>query len=143
MKKLLQFCVLLFSMSSFSQTIGLQTFASGFSSPVAIVNAGDSRLFVVQRGGLIRILNSNGTINATPFLTLTSTHYCRRRTRLVGTWLFIRDYASRMVFFYVNYTRAGDGATVIARYTVSDSTDANTLQMHASGRNTVDHCAAF
>src|SRR5690606_22856180 len=72
MKRILQLCVLLFASSVFSQTIGLQTFASGFSSPVAIVNAGDERLFVVQKGGLIRILNPNGTINTTPFLSLTT-----------------------------------------------------------------------
>ncbi len=123
MKKLLQFCVLLFSMSSFSQTIGLQTFASGFSSPVAIVNAGDSRLFVVQRGGLIRILNSNGTINATPFLTLTSSTIISGGERGLLGLAFHPNYASNG-FFYINYTRAGDGATVIARYSVS-TTDAN------------------
>ncbi len=119
MKKLLQFCVLLFSMSSFSQTIGLQTFATGFSSPVAIVNAGDSRLFVVQRGGLIRILNSNGTINTTPFLSLTSIITAGGERGLLGL-AFHPDYATNGRF-YVNYTRSGDGATVIAKYTVSDS----------------------
>jgi glucose/arabinose dehydrogenase len=126
MKKLLQFCVLLFTMSSFSQTIGLQTFATGFSSPVAIVNAGDSRLFVVQRGGLIRILNSTGTINATPFLTLTSSTIISGGERGLLGLAFHPNYATNGRF-YVNYTRSGDGATVIAKYTVStiDSNVAN------------------
>lgn len=119
MKKILQFCILLFATASFSQTVGLQTFASGFSSPVAIVNAGDERLFVVQRGGLIRIVNPNGTINSTPFLTLTSSIVSGGERGLLGL-AFHPDYATNGRF-YVNYTRSGDGATVIAKYTVSDS----------------------
>lgn len=119
MKKLLQLCVLLFASSVFSQTIGLQTFASGFSSPVAIVNAGDERLFVVQRGGLIRIVNANGTINTTPFLSLSSIITAGGERGLLGL-AFHPDYATNGRF-YVNYTRSGDGATVIAKYTVSES----------------------
>lgn len=122
MKKLLQLCVLLFASSVFSQTIGLQTFASGFSSPVAIVNAGDERLFVVQRGGLIRIVNPNGTINTTPFLSLSSIITAGGERGLLGL-AFHPDYATNGRF-YVNYTRSGDGATVIAKYTVS-TTDPN------------------
>jgi len=122
MKRILQLCVLLFASSVFSQTIGLQTFASGFSSPVAIVNAGDDRLFVVQKGGLIRILNPNGTINTTPFLSLTTIITAGGERGLLGL-AFHPDYATNGRF-YVNYTRSGDGATVIAKYTVSD-TDEN------------------
>jgi len=72
MKKfILLFTCFLFS-KSFAQTIGLQSFASGFSSPVEIIHPpNDARLFIVQKGGLIRIVNPNGTINATPFLTVT------------------------------------------------------------------------
>jgi glucose/arabinose dehydrogenase len=119
MKKILQLCVFLFASSVFSQTIALQTFASGFSSPVAIVNAGDERLFVVQRGGLIRIVNANGTINATPFLSLSSIIVAGGERGLLGL-AFHPDYETNGRF-YVNYTRSGDGATVIARYNVSDS----------------------
>jgi glucose/arabinose dehydrogenase len=122
MKKILQLCVLLFASSVFSQTIGLQTFASGFSSPVSIVNAGDDRLFVVQRGGLIRIVNANGTINTTPFLSLSSIITAGGERGLLGL-AFHPDYATNGRF-YVNYTRSGDGATVIAKYTVS-TTDPN------------------
>ncbi|RXR34149.1 T9SS type A sorting domain-containing protein [Flavobacterium piscinae] len=122
MKKILQFCVLFLTTASFSQTIALETFATGFSSPVAIVNAGDDRLFVVQRGGLIRIVNPNGTVNTTPFLSLTSIITAGGERGLLGL-AFHPDYATNGRF-YVNYTRSGDGATVIARYNVSD-TDEN------------------
>lgn len=131
MKRLLQFCVVLLTTISFAQTIGLQTFATGFSSPVAIVNAGDSRLFVVQRGGAIRILNANGTINATNFLTLTSSTIVSGGERGLLGLAFHPNYATNG-YFYVNYTRASDGATVIARYNVSanpDVADANSGQV--------------
>ena len=122
MNRILQLLVLLFASNLFSQTIGLQPFASGFSSPVAIVNAGDQRLFVVQRGGLIRIVNPNGTINATPFLSLSSIITAGGERGLLGL-AFHPNYATNGRF-YVNYTRSGDGATVIAKYTVS-TTDPN------------------
>ena len=131
MKRFLQSFFLLLSIVSFAQTIDLQTFATGFSSPVAIVNAGDSRLFVVQRGGAIRILNSNGTINATNFLTLTSSTIVSGGERGLLGLAFHPNYATNG-YFYINYTRAGDGATVIARYSVSanpDIADANSGQV--------------
>lgn len=131
MKRLLQFCVVLLTTISFAQTISLQTFATGFSSPVAIVNAGDSRLFVVQRGGAIRILNANGTINATNFLTLTSSTIVSGGERGLLGLAFHPNYATNG-YFYINYTRASDGATVIARYSVSanpDVADANSSQI--------------
>jgi glucose/arabinose dehydrogenase len=123
MKKLLLFTVFCITTSLFSQTISLQSFATGFSSPVAIVNAGDSRLFVVQRGGAIRILNANGTINGTNFLTIPSTTVLSGGERGLLGLAFHPNYATNG-YFYVNYTRVGDGATVVARYSVS-TTDPN------------------
>lgn len=98
-------------------TIGLQTFATGFSSPVEITHCGDSRLFVVEQDGLIKILNSNGTTNATPFLNVTSLTNGSGEQGLLGL-AFHPNYASNG-FFYINYTRVSDGATVIARYSVN------------------------
>lgn len=98
-----------------SQTISLTNFASGFSNPVALVNAGDSRLFVVQKAGLIRILNADGTTNATPFLNLSSLTTSSGEQGLLGL-AFHPNYVSNG-YLYVNYTRSSDGSTVIARYT--------------------------
>src|SRR5262245_41725964 len=52
---------------------GLQRVASGLSAPIYITAApGDpSRLFIVERGGAIKILNlTTGAVQATPFLTI-------------------------------------------------------------------------
>jgi glucose/arabinose dehydrogenase len=104
---------------SFGQTIGMQSFATGFTSLTEITHApNDSRLFAVQQGGIIKIINTNGTVNATPFLTLTSATILSGGERGLLGLAFHPNYATNG-YFYVNYTRAGDGATVIARYSVS------------------------
>ncbi len=45
--------------------------ASGFDAPVFVTHAGDSRLFVVEQAGTIRIVN-NGVVAATPYLSITT-----------------------------------------------------------------------
>lgn len=119
MKKILPIVFGLLTIGAFAQTIGLQSFATGFTSPVEIAHApNDSRLFVVQQAGLIRIVNANGTVNTTPFLSLNSSVILSGGERGLLGLAFHPNYATNG-YFYVNYTRAGDGATVIARYTVS------------------------
>ena len=118
MKKILLLSICLFSLVNHSQTIGLTQFATGFTSAIAIEHpVNDSRLFVVQQGGLIRIVNPNGTINATPFLDLSSLTTASGERGLLGL-AFHPNYASNGLFF-VNYTRSSDGSTIIARYGVS------------------------
>ncbi|MFZ4679198.1 MAG: PQQ-dependent sugar dehydrogenase [Flavobacterium sp.] len=126
MKKIILFINLLFFTLSSAQIIALQSFATGFSSPVDIAHpANDSRLFVVQKGGLIRILNSNGTVNATPFLTVSGLSSGSEQG-LLGL-AFHPNYAANGTFF-INYTNTA-GDTVIAKYTVSANPNiANTTE---------------
>jgi glucose/arabinose dehydrogenase len=101
--------------------VSLSPFASGFSNPIGIVNsglAGDGRLFIVQQGGLIRILQSDGSLRPTPFLSLVGQVSGASEQGLLGL-VFHPEYASNG-YFYVNYTNLS-GNTVIARYTVSGS----------------------
>lgn len=97
-------------------TVSLTTFGSGFSSPIAIAHCGDSRLFIAEQDGIIKILNANGTTNAIPFLNISTLTNASGEQGLLGL-AFHPNYASNG-YFYVNYTRISDGATVIARYTV-------------------------
>lgn len=65
--------VVLFSNPSRAAISGLQRVASSLSSPIFVTHApGDrDRLFIVERGGAIRILNLNtGMVEATPFLSI-------------------------------------------------------------------------
>lgn len=125
MKRILFLLILInLSDSSYSQTVGLTSFATGFASPLEITHAGDSRLFVVEQGGIIKILNTNGTTNATPFLNLSGIISSGGERGLLGL-AFHPNYATNG-FFYVNYTNPA-GNTVIARYSVSGNPDiANT-----------------
>lgn len=119
MKKLL-LLITLFTISVNAQTVALQSFATGFSSPVEITHPNnDARLFVVQKGGLIRILNPNGTINATPFLTVTGLSTGSEQG-LLGL-AFHPNYATNGLFF-INYTNTA-GTTIIAKYSVSANPD--------------------
>lgn len=116
MKTAVLFFALLFLSNSNSQTIGLETFATGFLSPLEITNAGDSKLFVVEKGGKIKILNSNGTTNSTDFLDISTLVSTNSERGLLGL-AFHPNYASNGLFF-INYTNLS-GNTVIAKYTVN------------------------
>jgi len=118
MKKMLLLGMTLVSFFGHSQTIALQSFATGFTDPVEITHAGDTRLFVVQQGGLIRVLNANGTVNATPFLNLSTIISSGGERGLLGL-AFHPNYATNG-FFFVNYTNSA-GNTVIARYSVNSA----------------------
>lgn len=105
--------------------IALTPFANGLSAPVAIANAGDSRLFVAEKGGLIRIVQSDGTVLGTEFLDLSALVSTGSEQGLLGL-AFHPSYAVNG-FFYVNYTDL-NGDTVVARYQVSgDPNIANPL----------------
>ncbi|NUM49465.1 MAG: PQQ-dependent sugar dehydrogenase, partial [Anaerolineales bacterium] len=103
--------------------IALTAFATGLSNPVAIAHAEDERLFVVERAGLIRIVQPNGSVLGTPFLDIQSLVLDNPNERGLLGLAFHPDYANNG-YFYINYTRddasaALDGDTVIARYQVS------------------------
>ncbi len=122
MKQIFTFLMTLISLATFSQTIGLTPFATGFSGLAEITHpVNDTRLFVVQQSGAIRIVNSGGSINPTNFLTLTTSTISTGGERGLLGLAFHPNYASNG-YFYVNYTNTA-GNTVIARYTVSANPD--------------------
>lgn len=95
----------------------LTTVQSGFSDALAVRNAGDGsdRLFVVEQGGLIKIID-NGLTLATPFLDISPLTNGGGEQGLLGL-AFHPNYATNG-YFYINYTNTS-GDTVIARYSVS------------------------
>jgi uncharacterized repeat protein (TIGR01451 family) len=92
--------------------------ASGFDHPIQVTHAGDgsNRLFVVEQSGQVRIIK-NGGVLPIPFLDLSGLISYGGERGLLGL-AFHPNYENNG-YFYVNYTRAVDGATIIARYTVS------------------------
>lgn len=111
---------LLITTISFSQELELQLVANGFSSPLELKHAGDDRLFVVEQGGRIKILNSDGTVNPTNFLNISSNISSGGERGLLGL-AFHPDYANNG-FFYVYYTNPA-GNSQISRFSVSGDPD--------------------
>ena len=96
----------------------LESFATGFTRPIDIQNAGDDRLFIVEQDGVIKIIDG-GVTNATPFLSI-AVNSGGNEQGLLGL-AFHPDYDSNG-FFYVNYTQA-NGSTQISRFEVSSDPD--------------------
>lgn len=118
MRKLLLSVTLLSSLLFYSQSFVLEEFATGLSNPVEITNANDSRLFVVQQNGIIKIIQPNGTINAADFLNISSKITFGGERGLLGL-AFHPQYATNGYFFvYYNNTA---GNIVVARYSVSST----------------------
>jgi glucose/arabinose dehydrogenase len=96
--------------------------ASGFTNPLDIQEPADSsgRLFVVEQGGKIKIVNSAGTVLSTPFIDLTNLLVSGGEEGLLGL-TFHPNFAQNGCF-YVNYTTTrltGNLQTVIAEYKAS------------------------
>ena len=111
-------CALLALAASAHAAITASPVVNGLAAPLEVVNAGDGsgRLFVVEQGGRVRVVRGNALL-ATPFLNLSSLVLSGGEQGLLGL-AFHPQYRANGRFF-VNYTRAGDGATVIASYRVS------------------------
>ena len=96
-------------------------FSTGLTSPVCITNSGDSRLFVADQHGYIRIVDSTGKINPQPFLDIHGRVIFGGERGLLGQ-AFHPQYMTNG-YFYVNYVGEGD-STHISRFNVrSDNPD--------------------
>ena len=102
--------------------VSTQRVASGLALPVFVTApSGDARLFIVEQGGTIRILE-NGSVLGTPFLDVSAelggAIGGNDERGLLGL-AFPPDF-DQTGFFYVNYARLSDDHTIVARYKVSD-----------------------
>jgi hypothetical protein len=98
----------------------LVTIASGFDNPVGLAHAGDDRLFVIEKDGYIRIVDTTGQVLPTAFLNIDAKVNSEASERGMLGLAFHPEY-DQNGFFYVNYTNNG-GHTVVARYS-RDSSD--------------------
>lgn len=96
----------------------LEEVANGFENPVFVTHAGDGsgRLFVVEQGGLVRVVR-DGAVSRGDFLDVRDLITTGGERGLLGL-AFAPDYATTGRF-YINYTDL-KGATVIARYVAAD-----------------------
>src|SRR6058998_3762332 len=96
--------------------LALSALVSGLASPVGmeVPNDGTGRLFVLEQGGRIRIIQ-NGALVATPFLDITSKIESGGEKGLLGL-AFHPSFSSNRRFF-VYYTRQ----SVFSEYAASSS----------------------
>ena len=102
-------------------SIGLSPIASGFTNPVLVTGAGDGsgRLFVVQQGGIIRVIKG-GSVLPTPFLDLRDRISTGGERGLLGL-AFHPGFATHP-YVYVDFTDP-KGNTGIWRFTVGAGSD--------------------
>ena len=104
-----------------SVTLRVQTVATGLSSPVHLAApANDSRLFIVEQPGRIRIVQV-GQLASTPFLDIRAKVNSGGEQGLLSV-AFHPDYATNG-YFFVNYTDL-NGDTRVERYRVSGNANA-------------------
>jgi len=103
--------------------IQLVPVVSGLSNPLFVGHAGDgtNRLFIVERGGVIKVLQP-GASTPTVFLDI------HTRVTTTGTEQGLLGLAFHPLYeqngrFFVFYTQAGDGTLVIAEYHVTSNPD--------------------
>jgi glucose/arabinose dehydrogenase len=98
-------------------SLGLEVVVSGLEAPVAVIDAADGsgRLFVVEKGGVIRLIE-NGEVLREPFLNVIDLVSGGSEQGLLS----LAFEPARPERFYINYTFK-DGSTVVARYRVSDN----------------------
>ncbi len=99
-----------------SSRIALHTWATGLNSPVYVTHAGDERLFVVLRPGVVKIIADSMQVLPVPFLDITSrVNSSANEQGLLGL-AFDPGYAENG-FFYVYYINgSGSGTSRISRF---------------------------
>lgn len=99
--------------------IDLETFATGLNQSIGLTHAGDDRLFVIEQGGRIRIVMSDGQVLPTPFLDIDARINSDANERGLLGLAFHPNYAENG-YFYVNYSD-NSGDTRLSRFSVSES----------------------
>ncbi len=97
-------------------------FAQGFSSPLFLTHAGDDsgRVFVVEQGGVVRIVDADGSPRATPFLDISNLTRGGGEQGLLGLAFHPRFATNGEV--YASYTRL-NGNSVVSRLRLSSDPD--------------------
>ncbi len=105
-------------------TIRTQPYLSGLAQPVLIRTAkdGTKRLFVVQQRGIIRVVQPGSNV-ATDFMNIAAKVSASGSERGLLGLAFHPQFASNG-YFFVNYTRASDGATIVSRFSAINNNTA-------------------
>jgi glucose/arabinose dehydrogenase len=111
---------LLLSLHPDAQKLAAIPYVTGINLPIDLKHCGDDRLFVAERAGTIRVINADGTLRQTPFLSIPSKISSTSSEEGFLGIAFSPDYKNSGKF-YVDYTSiiAGKLSTVVEEYKVS------------------------
>jgi len=117
MKKIVLFPLLLLCGMIMAQPkLQLVNFSTGFDLPLDVTHCGDSRLFVVEREGVIWVLDSLGN-KLNKFLDIDPVVNSNQNEQGLLGLAFHPNYAENG-YFFVDYTKNSGGTTRISRYSV-------------------------
>jgi glucose/arabinose dehydrogenase len=117
MSRVLALILLFLSVGAAAQDVVLQPIATGLDQPVALTNAGDTRLFITQQTGTVLICDALG-LRSTPFLDVRSIILSGGERGLLSVAFHPRYRENG--FFFVYYTNR-NADIVVARYQVSQT----------------------
>jgi len=95
----------------------LTTFSTGYQQPVDITHAGDSRLFIVEKRGVVSIADSNGNKLPLPFMNIQGRVGSGGGEQGLLGLAFHPDY-KKNGYFFLNYTNL-NGDTRVSRFKVT------------------------
>lgn len=99
--------------------IALHDWASGLNRPVYATHAGDSRLFVLEQPGVIKIITDSNTVLSTPFLDIADQVNSNGNEQGLLGLAFDPGYATNG-YFYVYFIRGFSfGSSRLSRFQVS------------------------
>jgi len=101
------------------QEISLNLVKGGFSKPVDISHAGDERLFITEKDGIIKIVDLQGNILPQPFLNIDPKVNSSANERGLLGLCFHPNYKENG-YFFVHYNN-NSGHSTISRFKVSDN----------------------
>src|SRR3954452_17943916 len=119
MARLTSLMLMFLALTAFAQDVALQPIATGLDQPVALTHAGDTRLFITEQTGTIRIYDALG-LRATPFLDIRSLVLSGGQRGLLSV-AFHPRYRDNGLFSVYYTIRNGDNN--VARYRVSSDPD--------------------
>ena len=119
MKQLYAFAFCITALAAGAQTLELESVVSGLIEPVDIAHCGDARIFIVERAGIIKILQPNGQVLPTPFLDISGPVNSGAGEQGLLGLAFHPQYAQNGYFYIYYCSGSGNGAVRVSRYTVS------------------------
>lgn len=103
--------------------LALRNWATGFSEPVKITNCGDSRMFVVERAGRIKIISDSMTVESRAFLDISGPVQSGGGEQGLLSLAFEPNYLQNGYFYVYYIFGSGNGNSRISRFSVSSDPD--------------------